>query len=244
MDYSKKIFIICDLDWANDQVFEHTIEFLEMNNIKATFFITHETQLLNYLRKNPNFELGIHPNFKPLFFLSDKNVNYDINSVLKNLINIVPEAKSIRTHCLVQSTILDLIYPKYNLTHSVNIFLPVASNIDAKPFINYNNIINVPFCWEDDIHCHYMERGLEIDWKADKYTKLNQLTVINFHPINFFLNLDNLGRYELCRPYFNDVNFLKRNINKSAGTKTFITDFCHRIKDSDKEFDLIKNISA
>jgi hypothetical protein len=243
MNYFNKIYLIIDLDWAIDQIFEHIIEFLDLNNIKATFFITHETKLLAYLRKNPNFELGLHPNFKPLFYLSDKNTNYDINSILKNLKNIVPEAKSVRTHCLVQSSILDFIYPNYNLSHAVNLFLPISSNIVAKPFINFNNMINVPFCWEDDIHCHYIKKGIEIDWTAEKYANLNQLTVIAFHPIHFFLNLDNLDRYELCRPYLNNISFLKRNINKSDGVKTFITDFCKRIKDGDKEFDLIKNIS-
>lgn len=62
----QKIFLTFDIDWASDEVLEYCIDIVEKANIKATWFVTHETPLLGRLRANPNFELGIHPNFNPL----------------------------------------------------------------------------------------------------------------------------------------------------------------------------------
>ena len=62
----EKVFLTFDIDWASDFVLEYCIDLIESAQVKATFFVTHETPLLERLRENPNFELGIHPNFNPL----------------------------------------------------------------------------------------------------------------------------------------------------------------------------------
>ena len=73
--YENKIFITMDLDWCPDFVLEYVLEILEKYNLKCTFFITHETKLLKYLRENTNkYELGIHPNFN---YLLKGNFRYD-----------------------------------------------------------------------------------------------------------------------------------------------------------------------
>lgn len=56
----QKIFLTFDIDWASDEVLEYCIDIIEKANVKATWFVTHETPLLERLRANPNFELGIH----------------------------------------------------------------------------------------------------------------------------------------------------------------------------------------
>lgn len=66
-DYQKTIYLTFDIDWAHDTILEYTVDLLEKHEVAATFFVTHDTPVLNRLRDNPLFELGIHPNFNPLF---------------------------------------------------------------------------------------------------------------------------------------------------------------------------------
>ncbi len=61
--WKDKIFLTFDIDWANDDVLNDTIDLIERSDIAATWFVTHDTPVLNRLRANPRFELGIHPNF-------------------------------------------------------------------------------------------------------------------------------------------------------------------------------------
>ena len=61
-----KQFLTFDIDWAHDSVLVDTIELVERAAVPATWFITHATPLIDRLRSNPNFTLGIHPNFNEL----------------------------------------------------------------------------------------------------------------------------------------------------------------------------------
>ena len=55
--WNGNIYLTFDIDWASDEVLGYTIDLLESFNARATFFVTHDTQLLKRLRENPNFEL-------------------------------------------------------------------------------------------------------------------------------------------------------------------------------------------
>ena len=49
LSWQDKIFITFDIDWCSDEVLSYTLDFVEKYNIKATFFVTHETKLLEHL---------------------------------------------------------------------------------------------------------------------------------------------------------------------------------------------------
>lgn len=91
--------ITLDCNWAPDFVIEDITNRLSDKKIKATWFITNKSPILKKLKKNKLFELGIHPNFLPN---STQGKNFD--QIMKNLKNIIPTAKTIRTHGLLQST--------------------------------------------------------------------------------------------------------------------------------------------
>jgi len=78
LSWENKIFLTFGLDWCSDEVLFYTLEIIEKYDIKATFFITHYTSLLEKIRKNSNIELGIHTNFNYLLsgdFRYGQNVN-------------------------------------------------------------------------------------------------------------------------------------------------------------------------
>ncbi len=74
-NYTDTIFLTFDIDWACDGVLADTIDMVEQADICATWFVTHDTPLLNRLRKNPKFELGIHPNFNNILMGKPDSVN-------------------------------------------------------------------------------------------------------------------------------------------------------------------------
>ena len=61
--WKDRVFLTFDIDWAHDEVLEDTLNLVSDYNVKATFFATHKTSVNLKIISNPNFELGIHPNF-------------------------------------------------------------------------------------------------------------------------------------------------------------------------------------
>ena len=88
-----------DIDWAPDFMIRKCTNFLEKNEIPATFFVTHNSKIISEIRDNELFELGIHPNFE-----NNSTQGNNLIEVLSHLLKIVPEANSVRTHGLLQSS--------------------------------------------------------------------------------------------------------------------------------------------
>lgn len=218
--WQNKIFITFDIDWCSDEVLSYTLDIIEKYDIKVTFFITHETYLLERMRVNPNIELGVHPNFNPLLN-GDFRYGKSIDEVIAYYKNIVPEAVSLRSHALTQNSLLLNILNKFNLTHECNSYIPNNSGIELKPYLHWDKtLIRVPHFWEDDLHCIY-----EDSWDIDIYKDAKGLKVFDFHPIHVFLNTEHLDRYESARESFKDLEVLKLSINRSSyGTKDFLID--------------------
>ena len=62
-NWENEIFLTFDIDWASDEVINDSLEVIEKYGIKSTWFVTHDSPILERLKDNKNIELGIHPNF-------------------------------------------------------------------------------------------------------------------------------------------------------------------------------------
>lgn len=218
LNWQNKIFITSDIDWASDEVLESTISLIEQFNAKCTFFATHETNLLENLSNS--FEIGLHPNFN---FLMNGDFRYGNN--YKEVINfyklMFPEAISFRSHSLTQNGgILDYFdYLKFNF--EVNTFIPYQHKNLLIPYKSYlENLIRVPYIWEDDTACLY-----NFKYDVNGIFNYQGIKVLDFHPIHIFLNTENLERYNSARPYLQIYKELKQFINTSKyGTRDFLID--------------------
>jgi len=223
-DWKNKIFLTFDLDWCIDEVLSFTLDIIMQYGIKATFFVTHETPLLEIMRDNPDFELGIHPNFN---FLLQGDFKYgkNIDEVIKYFKDIVPEAVSLRSHSLTQSSYILETFEKFGLIYDCNTFIPHSSNIIIQPYKHLTTkIIRVPHFWEDDVHLICQD-----DYDIKKLLNNPGLKVFNFHPIHIFLNTENMERYKLVKPYYKDYKKLKDFVNtKSYGIRNFFIDLINR----------------
>src|ERR1017187_7044133 len=94
------VALTLDIDWAPDFVIDFAADLLIRRRVKATWFVTHSSPAVDRLRDHPElFELGIHPNFLP-----GSSQGKTVAEVLSFCRACVPEARSMRTHALVQSS--------------------------------------------------------------------------------------------------------------------------------------------
>ena len=215
--WEDKIFLTFDIDWCSDEVLSFTLDIIEKNNIKATFFVTHETKLLDRMRANPNIELGIHPNFNPLLS-GDFRYGKNIDEVVGYYKNIVPEAVSVRSHSLTQSGVIFPIFEKNNLIYECNTFIPLQGG-ELLPYKHTKKLIKVPHIFEDDVRELY-----EDDWDIKKYLNYKGIKVFDFHPIHIFLNSENMDRYENSRAVHRDFEKLKEHVFDGYATRSFLLD--------------------
>ena len=211
--YANKTFLTFDIDWASDEVLGYCIDLVESFGVKATWFATHATPLLERLRANPNFELGIHPNFLPLLngdFVYGKNYQ----EVLCYYMDIVPEATAMRAHSLATSSRILQVSKEKGITHKSNLCIPIQATKGAMPlapFVNWDGLIRCPYHYADDIACMYGTLQSVRDGGA--------YLMFGLHPIHVFLNTDTLCRYEDARPYFYDYSALKTMRNTGFGAR-------------------------
>jgi hypothetical protein len=215
--WEQALFLTFDIDWACDDVLNDTITLVERAGVPATWFVTHETPVLQRLRENPLFELGIHPNFNFLLegdFRSGKSAQ----EVLDRVLRVVPEAKSVRSHSVTQnSRLLDLFAVK-GLTHDCNHHIPGYAGILLKPWVLWNGLNRVPYFWADDLAFRMPDDGSTMKKISDE----PGLKVFDFHPIHVFLNTEKLERYESTRTLHRSVDVLMKHRNLGLGTRTHL----------------------
>jgi hypothetical protein len=212
------IYLTFDIDWACDEVLADTIDLVEEADVCATWFVTHDTPLLKRLRDNPKFELGIHPNFNNILAGMPEHANgMSAEETVDRLLSLVPEAKSVRSHSMTQSSVLLKLFLDKGLTHDCNHFIPHQAGIELRPWYLWTDLIKVPYFWEDDASVIYGENLGEIA----QLTQRKGLKVFDFHPIHVFLNTERMERYEESRPFHRlPEKLLSFRNNETLGVRT------------------------
>lgn len=220
-NWSQMPYLTLDIDWAHDDILADTIELIEAHRVPTTWFVTHDTPLLSRLRRNPDFELGIHPNFN--FLLNgDDCAGRDAADVVDRLLAIVPEAKCVRSHSTVQSSGLLDLFSRRGLTHECNSFIPVQSGMEIKPWRLWSGMTCVPYFWEDDVACLYGRDGA---LPLNRLVGLPGLKVFDFHPVHIFLNTEHMERYEKTREWHRSPQQLLGHRYDGEGTRTRFLEF-------------------
>jgi hypothetical protein len=225
-NYEKSLFLTFDMDWANDDVLNYCIDKLEESSIKATFFVTNETPVLERLRHSDLFELGIHPNFN--FLLEgDHRYGVDYNEVIDYYLKIVPDAVSVRSHSLTQNGPIMDEFIRRGLIYDVNLLLMYMSEIELKPIPYYSEgFTRLPYFWEDDTYILYNQKV-----EVPKLVSRPGLKIFDFHPIHVFLNTSDLSQYDNVRPYLHQTSKLIEHRNKKYfGTCDFLNELIHLCK--------------
>jgi hypothetical protein len=231
------VVITFDTDWAPDFAIEKTADLLIESNVKATWFLTHDSKAIRKLFEYSDlFELGIHPNFMPG---STQGNSY--HNVITYLLHLVPHAKAIRTHAMFYSAPLSRMFAvDYGLQTDSSIFLAGMPHIIPQQiFYDKTSLIRMPYFWSDDGEMSIMQAP-SFEFNSRKFNKPG-LKILDFHPIHVLLNSNNMTSYNLLKkkvnikdcipadviPYISIGNgsesFLKKIINSNPNPLGFKT---------------------
>lgn len=219
--WSNHIFLTFDTDWAHSEYISFTLDLLEEFNVKSTWFITEDfknkSQILNRMVQSDFIEIGIHPNFNPML-LEKEATNRSPREVVSELLEIAPDAKSVRSHALTQNTRLSKLFWEMGLKYECNTLIPEKFGITPSPWITPTQIIHVPHIWADDFAC---SSSFDFD-RNPAFIPQGGLTVFDFHPIHVFLNTRDISLYEETRAIHQKPDLLYQYINKEIGTMTYL----------------------
>ena len=226
--------ITVDIDWAPDFMIDQMALALVESGVRCTWFVTHASPAVDRLRSNPLFELGIHPNFFP----GSSHGNTE-DEIIQFCLDLVPDAKSVRTHALYQnSRLIAKLSNEYGLLVDCSLFL--AATPGLTPHVLYTNrmhkkLLRIPFYWEDDVECFHPSPNWDI--QSPIFT-INGLKMFNFHPMYVGLNECDFRNYELIKEKYQGVKSLAKltqeeimpYLNKGLGAKSFFMDLLDYLK--------------
>jgi hypothetical protein len=217
-----------DVDWAPDSAIEFTADLLKKYHVKATWFATHASEQLRKVSELSGlFELGIHPNF-----LRGSTHGDTEEAVFRHLLNIIPEAKAMRTHSLYQSTPLLSSAIDYGIHVDLSLLLPRASHLQPHAlFFKAKRLIRLPTFWEDDVE---MTNPMGcLDFLKSNVVGIPGLKIFSFHPIHILLNSATLDSYEKLKKDGYLATKTLRQVepytNMSIGTRTFFEQVCEYV---------------
>lgn len=187
-----EVFLTFDLDWADDEALGRVVELLRQYACKATFFVTHDSPAVAELRDDGDFECGIHPHFH--LTRTDTALSHpaDAETVVRNLKQIVPEAVSVRSHMLLQGTLLSKLFGQHGLMIDCNPYIPFRQAGPIRPWRFWTGMLVVPFVWSDYID--FLQMG-----ETELLSLLDSpdvTSVVAFHPIHICLNARSVVDYE------------------------------------------------
>jgi len=211
-----------DLDWAPDAAIAQVTDLLLEARVKATVFVTHLSPAVARLQAASDLiELGIHPNFLPG---STHGTSED--AIFRHLLELVPDAHSMRSHGLVQSSpLLAKAALEYGIDVDVSLFLPHAPCLEPHQ-LNWARmgLWRIPFYWEDDAEMAEVSPMWDLE---DPRLKAPGLKIFNFHPVHVALNTQQFGEYQRLkglRPISAwDADFLAAHRARGPGPGTL---FC------------------
>lgn len=204
-------YVTMDMDWANDGVLADTIRLAESLEIPVCLFVTHSTPMLRELREHPLFTLGIHPNFLPQLNMNGQSTK-NWQETLEDMLRLVPEAKVIRCHALVDATPILSGARSLGLKADMNLFIPFSSGITLRPFTHFSGLKRLPFFYEDDAWTFEPSPA-----SPGEHLAAEGLKIFNFHPIHLYLNTENMDRYNKAKTCYHDFDKLSPFINRGEG---------------------------
>jgi hypothetical protein len=223
------VVITLDTDWAPDLVIDFVAERLVRHGVRATWFVTHLSPAIERLRQHPElFELGIHPNFDPPSTHGDTPAR-----ILRHCMGLVPDAISLRTHGLVQSTVLlDQVLAETPIKVDVSLYLPhVPGLCPVEYWRRKRPLLRVPYFWEDDLE---MERAAPC-WDVRRLLSLGEgLKVFDFHPFHVYLNSADIRPYRALKervPRLPEATAaeIEEHVHSGEGTRTSFMDLVEHL---------------
>lgn len=236
---NREIYMTFDMEWGNDTTLEFFYKLLKKYEVPATIFVTHETKWLHKFREDAEIELGIHPNFNKLLLGESNGGNY--KQVIDDLLKLVPEAVSYRSHSLTDSSMIIQYCVEKGLKNNLNTWYFPGRDTNVAPY-KRSGITMMPFIFEDDLWL------LDSNRKEIQYYLSSEFEgprIFNFHPIQLYLNCESYDRYERAKQYNHEAEKLETYRNKTEwGIEHVFIELIKSAKEKGMEFGLIKEMEG
>lgn len=241
--------ITVDIDWAPDFMIDQLAERFTKAGVKCTWFVTHGSPAVDRLKENPLFELGIHPNFLP----GTSHGNSE-DEIIEYCMKLVPGAKSVRTHALVQSSpLLCKLRSAFHIETDCSLFLPNTLLFVPHTICHAGNqfpLVRIPYNWEDDVECLRPERSWKVE---DSVWNFEGMKIFNFHPVYVELNETDFSRYISLKKKIQGkipLNAIDEATAKaytqhhSDGVLTFLNELLSKIQSNHRETYTMSEVTA
>lgn len=186
--------ITFDVDWAPDYMLRNVLDILDHYNVRATFYATHDSELLRNIAREGKHEIGLHINLS-----GGSTQGHDMDNIVENLKGVFPDVVGNRFHHL-RYAYRDLkALSQHSLGYDVSTLLFNGTHL-LPVWHRDLNMVLLPYIWEDGI-CENAGDAVTLD-----SIRLNApgLKIINFHPMNVYLN---------CATVEHRLTFMKDNTN-------------------------------
>lgn len=232
-----------DVDWAPDWAIALCADLCARHQVPATIFVTHPSDVVSDIGRREEFELGIHPNFLPGSTHGNSHL-----AILDHCLELVPSARAMRTHSLVQSSqLLALIsdrYPQIETDTSVLLFGHEGLQpVDVYCGSSRRRLTRLPYNWEDDVaadHPHWQ-------WDSEEPNPAG-MAIFDFHPIHVALNTASMSQYEELRSSLNGRDLSQATekdvepfVGRGLGARTFLESL---LKSKTHQFMVVSDLTA
>ena len=186
--------------------------------------------VLDILRESSDlFELGVHPNFLP-----ESTHGRTEEEILSHVLDIVPEAVTIRNHAVYQSgPLLSKIKQTTNLELDSSIFLPGMNYIRPVDHLTpFGKIVRLPIFWADDYELLKTEKNSYPSYYFDYKGHL----VFLFHPVHIHHNSVDYDHYKSIKE-----GILKKE-NRFPGIRDFFMRTLDKISNLEIKTKFLKDV--
>lgn len=224
---SDSVFLTVDIDWAPDYMLAPMIDVLEKHNLTATIFATHKSPLLEMIEKRGIHEIGLHPNL-----CEGSSQGKSLDEVMRTLSDVASQPKGVRFHRLGHEY-RDLVrLQDYGITYDVSRLNFNCSHL--RPTFHHDlNLTLLTYSWEDGVAEGVVTRG------GDAFADIESpgIKILNFHPLNVYMNFANSLERELFQsehPRFSSLpeSALKPRNRKAGGSGDVFEEVCARLAES------------
>ncbi len=169
-----------DMDWASKAALEIQQAIYDKHEIKATYFVTHKSGLIDQWRKAGKIETGIHPNF-----LKGSSHGKTYDEVIDSVFRFAPGARCFRAHRCFDNAIITEMLAKRGILFDSNLITDCQQ--DIAPLKHESGIVRFPCFWEDGIHFKWNR-----NWDFSQFTRqFSQpgIKIISAHPMITAMNV-------------------------------------------------------
>ena len=200
-----------DVDWAAEAALLIQQKIFDKYDIKATYFITHESPLIRKWHKVGKIDIGIHPNFLPGSSHGDS-----FDKVIDTVMKLVPDAHCFRAHRCFDVTPVTHKLVKRGLLYDSNLVTNLQQ--DLGPIEHESGLWRFPVFYEDGTHFEW-RRSWDFSEFKDAFGQPG-LKVISTHPMITALNVTTPEYWAALKEKFPPDKWLRMTANEIEANMT------------------------